>query len=267
MGCCNPCCHGSSCNIALRTLSLILGLLAFCIHTAALGHTYWLCLEYKSSIIGTNCENRMSLFTAYRGVSIFATTSELKGSWTKACAAFAILAAGSSWMAFIFMCVRFCVVKKIVEYATLFFLFGAFGCEFLVWVIFVALMPKLGERINDDYNTVMNVKVYKNIMTANGGLGQGFGCSVCSMVFSFLCFVMIAASVKITGPIVKNPKTVVVVGNQAVVAQNGQQVVVIGNQQPQYQPQQQQQGQVTYAQQQQQPPAYGADEQKQPGAY
>jgi len=80
-----------------------------------------------------------------------------------------------------------------------------------------------------------------------------------SMVFSFLCFVMICASIKITGPIVRNPKTVVVVnsnaGQQAVVVQDGTQVVMAAP------PQQQQQ--VVYANQQ--PPAYGDGEYKQPG--
>lgn len=245
MACCNPCCHGSACNIALRTLSLILGILAFCIHTAALGHTYWFCLKTGFGIL-SSCEVRMSLFHVF--YQPFGTSVEaLEPAWTKACAAFAVLAAGSSFMAFIFMCIRFCMVKKAVEYITLFFLFGAFGCEFLVWVIFVALKPAVGEKLND-----------KHLVTSDAYLGQGFGCSVASMVFSFLCFVMIAASVKITGPIVKNPKTVVVVnsqaGQQAVVVQDGQQVVMTGQQQ-----------QVQYAHQQ--PPAYGADETKQPGAY
>lgn len=234
---------------------MILGILAFCIHTAALGHTYWLCLKTENVfILGETCKSRMSLFHV-GGFGLGGDTVALEPAWTKACAAFAVLAAGSSWMAFVFMCVRFCVVKKPVEYLTLFFLFGAFGCEFLVWVLFVALKPAVGEKINDTY------EVY-----SSSYLGDGFGCSICSMVFSFLCFVMIAASVKITGPIVKNAKTVVVVnsqaGQQAIVVQDGQQIVMTGQQQQGYG----QQGQVTYANQQQ-PPAYGADENKQPGAY
>lgn len=193
-------------------------------------------------------------------------TVALESAWTKACAAFAVLAAGSSFMAFIFMCIRFCTVKKLVEYVTLFFLFGAFGCEFLVWVIFAALKPAVGEYVNGGTNTTVGTTYLVN---SEAYLSQGFGCSIASMVFSFLCFVMIAGSVKITGPIVKNPKTVVVVnsqaGQQAVVVQNGQQVVMTG--QPQQQQGYGQQGQVQYAQQGQQPPAYGADENKQPGAY
>jgi len=146
------------------------------------------------------CINRIGLWNGFTSIWIRSLDTfaggYFDGAYIKACGAFNVLALLSSFMAFIFMCIRFCVVKKPIEYLTLFWLFGAFGCQFLVWVIFVAVRADDLDR--PGYH-----------------LGSGFGCAVASMVFSFLCFVMICASIKITGPIVRNPKTVVVVNSNA----------------------------------------------------
>lgn len=246
--CCKGCCHGSTCNKVLRAFSLALCILAFCIHCAALGHTEWMCPTTGCNLWST----RLSLFHKFPGGTPIADYDSLF-AFAPACWALAGLALGSSFMAFIFLCVRMCKVKKGCEVCALFFLFGAFGCEFLTWVIFLAKAMDLTDPV---------------LQAARGretlAFGQGFNCSVASMVISFIIFVMTAVSVKMSAcqPIVskENTDTVVVVQ-----AQPGQ-VVVAGNQQvvgyaePAQPTYVQQPG---YVQQQQAPPAYGEPE-KQP---
>lgn len=243
--CCKGCCHGSTCNKVLRAFSLALCILAFCIHAAALGHTEWLCPNTGCNIFQ---KTRYSLFHKFPEGKLLTDYSTF--AFVPACWALAGLAMGSSFLSFIFLCVRMCKVKKGCEVCALFFLFGAFGCEFLTWVIFLAKAKFLTDE-----------KVYgTNALT----FGQGFNCSVASMVISFIIFVMTAVSVKMSAcqPIVSKEITDTVV---VVQAQPGQ-VVVAGNQQvvgyaePAQPTYVQQPG---YVQQQQAPPAYGEPE-KQP---
>jgi len=241
--CCKGCCHGSTCNKVLRAFSLALCILAFCIHCAALGHTEWMCPRNGCYLFSS----RLSLFHALpSGIPL---TNTDRWSFLPACWAFAGLAVGSSFLAFIFLCVRMCKVKKGCEVCALFFLFGAFGCEFLTWVIFLAKAIDLTDTTK-----------YGN---GAWSFGAGFNCSVASMVISFIIFVMTAVSVKMSAcqPIVSKEQTDTVV---VVQAQPGQ-VVVAGNQQAVVgyaEP-----AQPTYVAQpgyvQQAPPAYGEPE-KQP---
>jgi len=165
------------------------------------------------------------IFTDYSGGA--------DGGYLGACAAFAILALLSSFMAIIFICIRMCKIHKIVEIFTLLFIFGAVGAEFLTWVIYVAV------RAGD------TDKGWK--------FGQGLNCSIASMVLSFIVFVLTAVSVKMSAckPIVSKG------GNeqQVVVVQAQPGMVVVGGGQPQQQQYAQPQGQA--------PPAY-AEPQKQP---
>jgi len=226
--CCKGCCHGSTCNKVLRAFAFVLNILAFCIHCAALGHTEWMYVKNKS-FFGISLVRR-SLFHEF-GTSL--TPEYNDRGYLAACWAFAALAAGSSFLAFIFVAIRMCKIKKGCEICALFFLFGAFGCEFLVWVIYLALSLDDTTKVDKYGNT--------------WAFGAGFNCSICSMVFSFIVFVMTAVSVKMSGcrPIVHKEK----VGQVVVVqAQPGQ--VVVGGNQPQYVTQP---GYV----EQQPPPAYG----------
>lgn len=210
--CCKGCCYGSTCNKVLRAFSFALCILAFCIHAAALGHTEWMCPPGGCSLFKT----RMSLFHRLGALgtpSIALLDVPYKMyEWIPACWAFAALALGSSFMAFIFIAVRMCKVKKGCEIAALFFLFGAFGCEFLTWVIFVGKMESDFTYTNSGTKITIPMR---GSGAAKWEYGQGFNCSVASMVISFIIFVMTAVSVKMNNckPIVPKEKvdTVVVV--------------------------------------------------------
>jgi len=247
--CCKGCCYGSTCNKVLRAFSFALCILAFCIHAAALGHTEWMCPSGGCSLF----KPRMSLFHALGALGQPSTAllddPFKRYEWIPACWAFAALALGSSFMAFIFIAVRMCKVKKGCEIAALFFLFGAFGCEFLTWVIFVG-------KMESDFSTTTTISGIKTTFKANPmrqtwTYGQGFNCSIASMVISFIIFVMTAVSVKMNNcqPIVSKEKVDTVVVVQAAPGQ----VVVAG--------------QPTYAANpgyvEQAPPAY-AEPEKQP---
>lgn len=234
--CCKGCCHGSTCNKVLRVFSLIICILSFFIHCAAAGHTEWMCAK-TSSLWGKvwfvdGCAvKKRSLFHEITSLLIFTDyQGGADGGYLGACAAFAILALLSSFMAIIFICIRMCKIHKITEIFTLLFIFGAVGAEFLTWVIYVAV------RAED--------------LDKGWRFGQGLNCSIASMVLSFIVFVLTAVSVKMSGckPIVSKG------GNeQVVVVQAQPAMVVVGGGQPQQ-----------YAQPQgQAPPAY-AEPQKQP---
>lgn len=234
--CCKGCCHGSACNKACRVLSLIICILAFFIHCAAAGHTEWMCADLswlrRSYWLGSCALAKRSLFHEITLLVHFKDYSGgADGGYLGACAAFAILALLSSFMAIIFICIRMCKIHKIVEIFTLLFIFGAVGAEFLTWVIYVAV------RAGD--------KGWK--------FGQGLNCSIASMVLSFIVFVLTAVSVKMSAckPIVSKG------GNdqQVVVVQAQPGMVIVGGGQPQQQQYAQPQGQA--------PPAY-AEPQKQP---